>query len=239
MKCRFIFILIIVVHAMLCSVAMAQHVPSREIDKIDRFSKVSLASGINMVIRKSDRQKITINAERTILPHVVCQVVDGELSIFASRFSYKKSKRIDIVLEVDSALTSITCSSGNHVRCETALPCENLALYGRYGCDFFCNVNAEYLKVNVTSGCDVRLVGNARSCDFFAENASTIRAFGLRSNSVSVAAATSSSVDVSVVDAITVSARGHCEVRYKGDPGARNIIAVSDSRVHAVDDDTL
>ncbi len=214
-------------------------ITTREITKLDKFDRIVLAADINMTIIKADKPKITIKGERSVIAQVVCKVTDGELSIYATKFKYKKTKRIDITLEIDSAITSVYGTSGNKVRCETAIPCNNLVLTARYGCDFFFNVSADFLKAKASHGSDIRLVGNTRKSDFFAENACSIRAFNLNSNIVSVVATLSSNVDISVTDVLYTSSRDNCEIRYKGDPQQTQINAFDSSRALPVEDETL
>jgi len=220
-------------------IAFPQGISSREITKLPHFERVRLASGINLTIIKGDKPKVTIKGERTVISQVVCQVTEGEMAIFTTRFRYKKSKKIDIIMEVDSAITEIYGTSGNKVRCEVPLPCQDLVLNARYGCDFFINVKAEYVKAKAYTGSDIRLVGTATKAEMFAENASTIRAFNLSTQRNFVAASVSSSVDVRVSDVINVSSTDDCIVRYKGTPSSQQINAIGDSKVYAVDDDAI
>lgn len=224
---------------LLAIASYSQGISTREITKLPHFSRVVLASGINLTITKGDKPKVTIKGERSVISQVVCQVDDGCMSIFTNKFRYKKTKRIDIFLEVDSALTEIYGTSGNKVRCEMPLPCDSLVLTARYGCDFFVNVNAGYLKAKAITGSDIRLVGNADRVDIFAENASTIRAFKMSSRRNFVAATVSSDVDISVSDIINISSTDNCIVRYKGNPPTAQINAIGDSKVYAVEDDAI
>ena len=223
-----------------CTTTMAQNgITTREVTKLEHFDRIVLAADINLTIVKADKPKITIRGERSVITQVVCQVTDGELSIYATKFKYKRTKRIDIVLETDSALTSVYGTSGNKVRCEQAFNCQNLTLTARYGCDFFFNVNADFLKAKAENGSDIRLVGNARKTDLFAENACSIRAFKLSSEIVSVVATLSSNVDVSVGSVLYTSSRDNCEIRYKGNPQQTQISNLDSSRVLPVEDETL
>lgn len=218
---------IVVLLMSLC--AAGQRTPMREIDKIDRFDKVSLASSINLTIVKGERQKISIRGERSVISKVVCQVDENrQLSIYTTLFQWKKSKRIDVVIETDSALWSIYGTSGNKVRCESAFESEQLLLSGNYGCDFVFNVQSEYVKVNVKSGCDVTLVGKAHKCDIFADNGCSVHAERMATYDVSVVATLSSKVDVAVTDVLYVSSSDACEVTYRGQPQTKSIYLFGD-----------
>lgn len=214
-------------------------ITTREVTKLDSFDRIVLAADINLTIIKSDNPKITIRGERQVIAQVVCKVTDGELYIYATKFKYKRTKRIDITLETDTAITSIYGTSGNKVRCETAFKCQNLTLTARYGCDFFVNVSADFVKAKASHGSDIRLVGNARKTDLFAENACSIRAFNLNSNIVSVVATLSSNVDVSVNNVLYTSSHDNCEIRYKGNPQQTQITNLDSSRVLPVEDETI
>ena len=149
------------------------------------------------------------------------------------------TKRIDITLETDSAITSVYGTSGNKVRCEQALPCKNLTLTARYGCNFLFYVDADYVKAKAENGSDIRLIGTSRKTDIFAENACTIRAFKLNSDIVSVAIKLSSNVDVSVGSTLNTTSSDNCEIRYKGNPKQKQISALDNSIVQLVADDVL
>lgn len=219
--------------------ASAQSITSREVTKLERFDRVVLANGINMNIIKGSKPKITIKGERTVVAQVVCQVKDGELNIYATKFKYKKSPRIEITLEIDSALTSIYGSSGNKVRCEVPFTCENLELTAKYGCDFFFNVNTDFIKVKAETGSDIRLVGNTHKADLYAETTSTIRAFKMTASITSIACRQQCEIDVYTSDALTVSSSSYCTIRYKGNPPSAQINVSKYSTAHSVGDDAI
>ena len=84
----------------------------REWPKVEQFTQITVASGINLIINKSDKRRIVVEGERGAINSTVCTVDSaGMLSIFANKFKYRHSKRINVYVDYDSTLTYIASTS--------------------------------------------------------------------------------------------------------------------------------
>lgn len=205
----------------------------RYITDIPPFTHVTLANGIHMVLLKSDRRCVRADGERTVVAKVVCEVVEGRMSIYALPFKYRHSKRITVYVEYDSTIVSINCKSSNRVRAEEPIVGSELQIMARNGCDFFINADVDRLKATVTSGSEMQLIGRAGSADLFVENGSEVHAYNLEASIVNITATLASKVEVTATSIIAVDALSDSEVRYKGDPAECRINEQSGSRVIA------
>ena len=204
----------------------------REITNIKPFSKIAIASGINVILNKSDKRAIRVEGERTVISKVVCSVDETELSIYTTKFKYKLSRKINVYIDYDSTIVSIVGTAGNHVRCETPLEGDYVELYGKNGCDFFVMLDTKKVKVNVSNGSNVRLVGKTGEIDAYADNGSHVKAYALESTSAWYTISLASYAELwAPTGRLNITASGDSQVYYKGDPAELNINAVSGARV--------
>lgn len=204
----------------------------RNITNISPFKKVVVASGINIIFNKSDKREIIIEGERTVISKVICSVSnDSTLSIYTQKFTYKKSKKIDIYINYDLGIESIVSSSGNHIKCETALEGEKIELIARNGSDFFFAIQNSAVKIKAITGSRIQVVGEANNIDVYAENGSNVNTVSLHCPIVSITATQASHVDCFASERIDVWATYDSEITYKGNPPTTNISSTTGSRV--------
>lgn len=204
----------------------------REITNIKPFSKIAIASGINLILNKSDKRAIRVEGERTVISKVVCSVDETELSIYTTKFKYKLSRKINVYIDYDSTIVSIVGTAGNHVRCETPLEGDYIELHGKNGCDFFVMLDATKVKAKVSNGSNVRLVGKVSEVDAYADNGSSVKAYALESQSAWYTISLASYAELwAPKGRLNITASGDSQVYYKGDPSELNINAVTGARV--------
>lgn len=195
----------------------------RTIADLAPFKKIVVASGINVILNKSNSRSATIEGERTVINSVVCAVEDSTMSIFATRYKYSKSKKINVYIDFDSTLVNITSTSGNRIKCESPIDGSRLTLIARNGSDFYIMTNAASVKAESISGSKIKLIGKADKSDLYAENGSTVEAFGLNSPFASVTATLSSQIDCLASQRLDAWATYDSHIYYKGDPVDTNI----------------
>lgn len=226
MSMRYLVILML----MVSMVAKGQS--SREITNVKPFSKISLASGINLIMKKSDKRAIRVEGERTVISKVVCEVDETEMFIYATKFKYKQSRKIDVYLDYDTTIVRIVGTSGNHVRCEEPMTGDYLELHGKNGCDFFVALDVKKVKAKVSNGSNIRLIGKANNADVYADNSSTVKAYGLESNTAWYTISLASYAELTApTDVLNITASGDSQVYYKEDPITLNINAVTGAKV--------
>lgn len=228
-------LLCFLIAALISHSAKAQYVSSLEINNVgegEPFSKITLAADINLNLQPytpnpkvKPKTKATIEGERSVINCVVCEVKNNELSIYSTRFKYKSSKKVTILLEVpdsiwnawNDSIIEIYASSANKVRIEKPLGCDTLLLTANYGSNFVVNTRAEYVKCRINNASDLHIWGSAEKADIYAESASTIRAFSLDAGSLSLNCMRSVKADVKASKALDINVSDYCEIYYKGD----------------------
>lgn len=206
----------------------------REIKNVKPFDKISLAAGINLILNKSDQRAVRVEAERTVVSHVICRVSDdGELQVYATKFRYKTSKRINVYVDYDSTLVKIDAPGGNRVRCENPLKTNRIELIARNGCDFYINLASQHVKARATNGSTIKLLGESVSADLWAENSSQLRSYDLVCQRVALTMSIASSAEVFASESLSGTAVSDCEVRYKGSPKENSLEVSSGSKAFA------
>lgn len=204
---------------------------SRDIVKPKPFTDISISSGVNIILSKSDKNSIRIVGERTAVSKVFCDVQEGCLIIAVGKYTWKKSRKIDVYATFCDSINSIVCSSGCDVRCEDEIVAHKFELNAKSGCDVFLNINVERFKAKVNSGSEAKFVGKAQRAEIFADNASKVSAYQLLARHMWVSATLASSVNVYAVESVGITATSDSEVRYKGDPAQTDVHQSGGSRV--------
>ncbi len=207
----------------------------REIRNLKPFTTIKLASGINLILAPSDRRLVRGEAERTIVTHVCCDVDEesGVMQIYATKFKWKDSKKINVYVDYDSTIVRIESASGNRVRSELPIKGERIDLICKNGGDFYINLDVEKVRAKGTNGSNIKLLGRAKVADVTVDNGSVVKSYDLDCQTMLVTATLASAADVYASRTINVTANNDSEVRYKGDPENRTLNVDKGSRAFA------
>ncbi len=205
----------------------------REINNLAPFQTVKLPSGVNLILEKSEKRLVKVEAERTILPHVIIDIKDGVMSVYTTKYKWKDSKRINLYVYYDTTIVCIDAPSGNRVRSELPIRGEKLELVCRNGANFYVNVDVDNLRLRATNGSSIRLLGNARQATITLDNGTTLKAYEMEAGNMNLTATLGSSAEVRCTEVFDLNAESDSEIRYKGDPKERNLNVDKGSRAFA------
>ncbi len=190
----------------------------REWPKVEQFTQITVASGINLIINKSDKRRIVVEGERGAINSTVCTVDSaGMLSIFANKFKYRHSKRINVYVDYDSTLTYIA-STSSRIRCESPIVGEKLVVKSSHGSEYYFVVDVTFLKVHLENNASLQISGSARSADVFLDESSMLKSYKLEADVMEVTLDNSSEAEVNVTDELIIYANHHSLVKYDGEP---------------------
>ncbi|MBP5365438.1 MAG: DUF2807 domain-containing protein [Bacteroidales bacterium] len=196
---------------------------TRTISNVAPFKKIVVASGINIILNQTGTREITVEGERTVISNVVCAVEDSTMSIYATRYKYSKSKKINVYIDFDSTLVDIVSTSGNRIKCETPLTGSKLSFVARNGSDFYIMANSLSINAKSISGSRIQLIGKADKTDLYAENGSDIHSYNLDNEFTSATATLSSHIECYASQRLDAWATYDSYIYYKGDPHDTNI----------------
>ncbi|MBE6340498.1 MAG: hypothetical protein E7069_07155 [Bacteroidales bacterium] len=190
----------------------------REIERVEPFTQITVASGINLIIHKADKRRIVVEGERGAINNTICAVDSaGMLSIFANKFKYRRSKRINVYVDYDSTLTYIA-STSSRIRCESPIEGERFEVKSSYGSEYYFVVDVASLVVHLENNASLQVSGNARSVNAFLDESSILKGFKLEADVMEVTLDNSSEAEVNVASELNIYAQHQSVVKYDGDP---------------------
>ncbi len=187
---------------------------TRNIDKLEHFNRISIAKNINAVIVQGSKQSVQIKAEPTITKEVVCEVKDGRLNVYANKFKYKQSQRIDVLITCDSTLVEIHGVSSSNITTRETLNLSELTLSADYAVEMHITVNTPRLTAEANKFSILWLTGTIGQTNVTLDSGSKLRMKQIRASRVSIIADRESYAEVSALDYLQINADNMSEVQY-------------------------
>ncbi|SRR5690606_33265220 len=202
-----------------------------ETRQVPPFSKLSVAHGIDVELRQTDRENLRIEVDGIELADVESVVADGELRL--SRRERKPGpERGRVRAYVDFvSLTSIAASSGSDVESNGVLELEDLTVAASSGSDVELEINARSLSVHVSSGSDVEVEGAVETFSVEASSGSDVSADELEARDVTLRLSSGSDAEVRATGSVDIQASSGSDVTVYGNPATRNVNADRSSDV--------
>ncbi|WP_052143728.1 head GIN domain-containing protein [Wocania ichthyoenteri] len=180
------------------------------------FSAIKATEGLNVYLTQSNSESITVEADENLHDLIITEVVDGVLKIHTSENIGKStSKKVMVSFKNISAITS---TSGSDVYSTNTITTNHLKLNSTSGSDMKLEVNTSILECKSTSGSDLRLSGKTEKLIAEATSGSDIKASNLIAESSQVKATSGADISVNTVKELTAKATSGGDIRYYGNP---------------------
>lgn len=209
-------------------------VSNTEIDKLpaEAYSRLERNKKAMANIEAGGRACI-IKAEPSVAKAVRCDVVDGELAVYAEKFKYSRSPAIDVFVVCDDALRSISGASSSNIHSKGVIRSPGLSITADFAMSIRMSVIAPSVRVVAKNDSEVWLTGVVD--DVAAElNGSSLLMRQMSCGSVSVAASNGSKALVNASRSIALSAVDHSSINYLPQGAEVHAAADATSKVEEV-----
>jgi hypothetical protein len=198
----------------------AQH--TRRVD-IPPFKKVSVSSDIDLFLKPSSKNDLTIKGEKSVISKIECKVTGDHLEIFmAGTFSWLRNSKAEVYLAF-SELEYVAASAGSDVRCDSTINVNQMEIKAQSGSDVYMSLDAKIVKVTLSSGADVTLRGKADELKVNASSGSDLKAQNMKARKVVVDLSSGSDAIIYATEEMIINASGGSDVHYKGSPAVKEI----------------
>ena len=229
----------------LCVSCISSYIsPSGQISTEQRavapFEKVSVATGIDMVLREG-QQNVLVESYENILPFIETEVSGNTLFVRLKPHTYIRGNAHMVVYVSAEYFSSVEASGGAEVDITGVLTSQKLQLVASGGSDFDCTENSTLrcneitlnvsgggeadlhivctkLSVNASGGSEVTLSGEAETASIDLSGGSRIEAFSLLTTTLQAVLSGGSTAEVNVADYIAANLSGGSRLIYKGSP---------------------
>ncbi len=209
----------------------------KEFHKVERFQSVTVAGGIDVVLKYGDQVQAFVEAESTIIPHVKLDFKDNNLCISASKFKYKTSKKITVYLTTDTTISCINTQKGNHINSQGLLQADRLVVNARQASNINLNVEARQIDLRISGSSSVSIMGTCQNTYVDISDTSFLWTHFLKSEKLDLFADYYCHCKVFASDVISIKATNGTNVEYICERGAdRTIDFDNTTRVVKVDE---
>ena len=197
--------------------AEAQQTETRQLAS---FSGVKAAEGIDVFLRKGDKEQAKIEIEGTDPSNVVTEISGSYLRIHMKDGRYRSVDAKVYVTYV--ALDRLAASSAASIFSEALLEGRTLEINASSAGSVEVMVDAETLNASCASAGDIELKGKARRIIVEASSAGEIDAYDLDAEEVEAEASTGGTVKINVRRSLQARASSGGSIRYRGNPDRSN-----------------
>lgn len=196
---------------------------SKETRSISSFSKIELNSVMNVFLKQSGTESITIEADNNLFKYIETYVKDNTLYIETKEnYNIQKSKKLNVYVSFKD-LNNLTNNSVGNVKSEnqfnlSSFNIENNSV-GNLNLDLTCkNLNAEINSVG-----NVTLSGKADNANIENNSVGNLDAFDMITVNLSIENNSIGNSEVHATGEISIESNGVGNVLYKGDPKVKSL----------------
>lgn len=186
-----------------------------------QFHAIAFHAGINGEVKRGPL-KVTVYAQKEVLPYVETTVHDGQLEIdFKDNVDIHSEQ--DVVVQVTApSFDEVDVSGGGAVELMPG-QVEKLALGSSGGARLkVTGLEAQELELDASGGSDIRLAGKAQRVKAQISGGGTLNATELPVDQLAVEASGGSEVDARVKDQLSGDLTGGSTLRVKGRPALKD-----------------
>jgi hypothetical protein len=194
---------------------------NRNVTREDRttkeaFTKVRVSTGLDLYISQGSKNKITVEADENLQEIIITEVLNGELKIYAEKNIWRaKARKIHVTID---NLEALSATSGADVYAKEPIKVTNLKINATSGADIKISVDADSVETNATSGSDIEISGITNNYFSNATSGASIDGYELKSENATVNVTSGANINVFASESINAKATSGGNIDFKGNP---------------------
>lgn len=206
--------------------ACAQQTETR---KVSGFSGVKTAEGVDVYLKRGDREEVKVEVSGTDPSNVITEVSGSYLKIHMKDGRYRSVDAKVYVTYV--ALDKLSVSSAGSIFSEGPIQARSMDINAASAGSIEITLDAGDVSVSSSSAGDVELKGKVRKINIDVASAGEVDAYDLEAEEVQADAASAGSIKVHVRESLNADASSGGSIRYRGNPDRSNINSTSGGSV--------
>lgn len=195
------------------------------------FNKLNVRVGMRVRITTGSETAAELEGESNILPHVVTEVKNGELTVMLDQNkSYNQTKAVTVTIHV-AKLDRVEVSTGCSLTSDMPILADNLTMMIETGSNLTAPVSAKKLNLTVREGSSVTLEGKTTEATIRLSSAGKLEAKQLTIEKAKVELDGASRANIMVTGTLSATADGVSTVNYSGNPTVTASEATGLSRI--------
>ena len=197
--------------------APAQQSETREVGS---FTGVKAAEGIDVYLKKGDKESVKVVVDGTDPSNVITEVSGSYLKVHMKDGQHRNVDAKVYVTYVN--LDKLSASSAGSIFSEGTIEARSMEVSVSSAGSVEVTLDAGTVEVSSSSAGDVELKGKVRSISADASSAGEIDAYDLEAAEVEADASSGASVKVNVTQSLDAEASSGGSIRYRGNPDRSN-----------------
>lgn len=196
----------------------------KETRNVTGFHSIDVGGAFEIELIKSTSEKVVIEADDNIMPHIITKVSGGELDI-STDADINNPNELKITIYYKS-INELDISGAADLYSSDVLKSENLELDFSGASEVTLKLDVGTLEIDLSGASKIELEGQAGMVKLDASGAAVVHAYGLEIKQLDLDSSGASVVKVLVMDKLNIDSSGASSVRYKGSPSI-NLIDIS------------
>jgi hypothetical protein len=212
-------VIVIILFAYSITVAYAQKTETRNVGP---FSGVKAAEGIDVYLKKGDKESVTVEVTGTNAnpADVITEVSGSYLKVHMKDGNHRN---IDVKVYVTYVkVDKLSASSAGSIYSDGTIKASLFEVSASSAGTIEVMVEANELQASSSSAGDIELKGKAKSISAEASSAGEIDAYDLEAEDVEAEASSGGAVKVNVTKNLDANASSGGAIRYRGNPDRSN-----------------
>ena len=188
-----------------------------ETRSIGSFSGVKVTEGIDVYLKKGDKESVRVVVTGIALNNVITEVSGSYLKVHMRDGNYHGNVNAKVYVTYVK-VDKLSASSAGSLFSEGALEADDMEISASSAGSIEVTLKANSVDASVSSAGEIQLQGKTTSLDIDASSAGQIDAYDLEAQKVSAEASSAGSLKVTVTEDLKAHASSGGSIRYHGNP---------------------
>lgn len=197
-----------------CSSGWGQESETRSIGS---FSGVKVTEGIDVYLKKGDKESVRVVVTGIQLNNVITEVSGSYLKVHMRDGNYHGNVNAKVYVTYVK-VNKLSASSAGSLYSEGALEADDMEISASSAGSIEVTLKANSVNASVSSAGEIELQGKTGSLDIDASSAGQIDAYDLEAQKVSAEASSAGSLKITVTEDLKAHASSGGSIRYHGNP---------------------
>ncbi len=180
------------------------------------FDSIEVSKGLQVMLQKSDKNTVTIEANENLLEIIDVQISNGTLVITSEKNIYKADAK-KVYVNFDS-INSIQVSSGARVTNTTTIQERTMRVYSSSGAHAKLQISSDHLSCKASSGAQITLTGYSNNLDITSSSGSNVNTEEIEASHIKAKASSGSTITAYSKKSLRAHASSGSSIRYSGNP---------------------
>lgn len=204
----------------LATLSVAQQTETRNVGS---FKGIKVSEGIDVYLKKGDKEALRIEATGTTTGEVITEVSGDYLKIHMQEMQEGRYRDRTVKVYVTYVnIDKLSASSASNIFAEGVIKAKQLSLSASSAATIDIQIDVEDLEAGASSAADIEVRGKARNVEINASSAAEVDAYDLEAEVVEVEVSSAGSAKINATKEIDAQASSGGSIRYRGNPERSN-----------------